>query len=92
MIGRYVVARTRSAGVHVGVLRRRGYGEVVLAEARRIWRWKGRNTLHEIALRGVGEGSRVSDAVQEILVAEVIELLPCSPKAELSLRSAKWSA
>lgn len=92
MVGRYVVVRTRSAGVHVGVLVRRGSGEALLTDARRVWRWAGANTLHEIALRGVQhEGSRVSEPVAEVLLSEVIEVLPCTSDGEQSLRGAGWS-
>lgn len=92
MVGRYVVVRTRSAGVHVGVLARRGAGEALLTDARRVWRWAGANTLHEIALRGVQrEGSRVSEPVAQILLGEVIEVIACTADGERSLRAAGWS-
>ena len=68
MEGKYVVVRTYNAGVHVGVLANRAGQEVVLTDARRVWNWQGRNTLHEIALRGVGSGSRVSEAVPSVLL------------------------
>ena len=51
---RVVLVRTYSAGVHVGTLVSREGRDVVLADARRIWSWRGANTLHEISLRGVG--------------------------------------
>ena len=87
----YVIVRTYSAGVHVGVLASRDGREVTLTEARRIWQWKGANTLHEIALRGVGAGSRVSEPVPTILLLEAIEVIPCSAVAEQNLRAAAWS-
>lgn len=89
--GHYCVIRTYSAGVHVGVVVSHRDREVVLADARRIWSWKGANTLHEIALRGVGSGSRVSEFVDRILLTEAIEIIPCTPTAEGAIRSARWS-
>lgn len=89
----YVVVRTASAGVHVGVLGDRTGEEVVLREARRIWYWKGANTLHEIALHGINKnGSKVSEATGQIILRGWIEILPCTEEAEKSLRGAAWTA
>lgn len=91
MEGKYVVVRTYSAGVHVGVLANRAGQDVVLTDARRIWNWQGRNTLHEIALRGVGQGSRVSETVPSILLTQAIEIIPTTGDGEANLRAAAWS-
>ena len=87
----FVVVRTYSAGVHVGTLVRREGKEITLRDARRIWSWKGANTLHEIANRGVGSGSRVSQAVQEVTLTEAIEILSASDEAKKSLEQASWT-
>lgn len=89
----YVVVRTYSAGVHVGVLAARNGQEVTLKDARRIWRWYGANTLHEIALHGIDiENSRVSEPVAEITLMQAIEIIPATAEAEKNLRSAKWQS
>ncbi len=90
--GPYVVVRTYSAGVHVGVLERRAGKEVTLRDARRVWRWQGANTLHEISLRGVASTSRVSEPVAKIDLTEAIEVIPCTADAEKNLRAAVWSS
>ncbi len=89
----YVVIRTFSAGVHVGELVKQSASgkRVTLLSARRIWRWTGANTLSEVSLHGVGEGSRVSEVVPRIELTEAIEIIPCSPEAEQSLRGAGWA-
>jgi hypothetical protein len=87
----YVVVRTYSAGVHVGEMVSRKGKEVVLANAKRIWRWFGANTLNEIALRGVLPTSKISDAVESITLTEAIEIIPCAPAAESCLRGATWA-
>lgn len=89
-VGKYVIVRTYSAGVHVGVLKSCDGTEAVLTDARRIWKWVGANTLSEISLRGVGDGSRVSDAVAEITLTQAIEIIPTTAAAEANLRGAKW--
>ena len=87
---KYVVVRTYSAGVHVGELVERNGKEVQLANARRIWSWVGANTLHEIALRGVGAGSRVSDRVASVVLTEAIEIIDATAEARENLESSKW--
>ncbi len=88
--GKYCVIRTYSAGVHVGVVTHQSGTEVGLKDARRIWRWEGANTLNEIALAGVGKGSRVSERVAEILLTEAIEVIPATEAAQENLSAAKW--
>lgn len=87
----YVVVRTYSAGVHVGELIARKGREVTLANARRVWSWRGANTLHEVANHGVGSGSRVSEPVASIELTEAIEVLLCSAEGRKSLVAAEWS-
>ena len=88
----FVVVRTYSAGVHVGSLVSRKGREVVLADARRLWRWRGANTLHEVALAGVSEKdyTRLSDPVATITLTEAIEVIPASPAAKANLSRSRW--
>ena len=90
---KYVVVRTFSAGVHVGELsdRRAAEKEVDLVNARRIWSWKGANSLHEIANKGVAAGSRVSETVSAITLTEAVEIIDCTEAAQANLRAAAWS-
>jgi len=90
----YVVVRTYSAGVHVGTLTRQSNDgkRVTLTGARRIWSWKGANTLHEIALSGVAKGSRVSETVSEIDLTEATEVIRCAPAGRAALETASWLA
>ena len=89
--GKRVIVRTYSAGVHYGTLVSRGTDVCVLRDAKRIWSWKGANTLHEISLRGVGAGSKVSDPVKEISLNKWIEIIPCEAAAAKNLESATWT-
>ena len=88
----YVVVRTYSAGVHVGVLQSRKGKEVVLTSARRIWRWQGAYTLHEIALHGIGQGSKVSAPVATITLTEAIEVITATGDARKNLEGAIWTS
>jgi len=92
MIGKQVLIRTYSAGVHFGTLIRRKKREAELGTARRIWSWKGANTLHEISLHGIdASGSRVSKPVERIVLTEAIELLPLTDEAVANLASCVWA-
>ena len=89
--GQKVIVSTYSAGVHFGEVLDGNGKEVLLKDAKRIWRWNGANTLNEIALRGVASTSQISDAVPRILLTEAIEVIPCSEVAIVSLDGATWA-
>lgn len=90
-LGQFVVVRTYSAGVHVGTLAKRDGKEVTLTDARRIWSWKGANTLHEIALTGVGKGSRISETASKVVLTEAIEIIATTEAARANLLASSWS-
>lgn len=87
--GKPVIVRTYSAGVHFGYLAAKNGKEVSLTGSRRIWYWKGANTLSEIALRGVGAGSKIAERVNLVLT-EAIEIIDCTKEAALNLEAAVW--
>jgi hypothetical protein len=80
----FVLVRTYSAGVHFGYLEYREGKEVVLSNARRLWRWYGAFTLSEVSQDGVAPHSRISKTVPEITLTEAIEIIPISEKAKES--------
>lgn len=88
---KYVIIRTRDAGVHVGAMTKHEGTEVVLAKASRLWSWRGANTLNEVALRGVAEDSRISEQVPSITIVGVCEVIQCTPEAEANLSRPRWS-
>ncbi len=92
MIGSFVVIRTYSAGVHMGTLVSLENKTVVLKDARRLWRWKGANTLNEVSQKGVClEYSRISEPVPEIILTEAIEIISASEEAKKNLETSRWS-
>lgn len=92
MIGKQVIVRTYSAGVHFGELASRNGKEVVLKDARRLWYWEGAFTLSAVAESGVAARSKLSVAVPEIVLTEAIEIIPCSEAAIANLRALKAHA
>jgi hypothetical protein len=82
LLGKHVVVRTYSAGVHIGELAEKDGTSVVLKSARRLWKWSGAFTLSEVATAGISKhGSRMSVAVPVIELTEAIELIPTTPEA-----------
>jgi hypothetical protein len=95
LIGKYVIVRTYSAGVHAGLLAAKEGKEVRLTKSRRIWRWEPASeqggTLSGVATEGVGPGSKIGNEVDLIELTEAIEVIECSETAEVSIRGAKWA-
>lgn len=91
MIGKFVIVRTLSAGVHVGILMRCNGTAVELKNARRLWRWRGANSLHELSIRGAAkEWTRISEPVETILLTQAIEIIPCTEVAQKNLEQSRW--
>lgn len=82
--GSRVLVRTNSAGVHYGTLESREGQEIHLSNARRIWSWSGALSLSEIALNGFDiKNSKLSVAVEEIILPTAIEVIAISLKSNL---------
>jgi hypothetical protein len=81
-LGRHVVVRTYSAGVHIGTLTEIEGQAVVLTNARRLWKWDGAFTLSEVAIAGIKpKSSRMAVAVPEILLTQAVEIIPTTETA-----------
>jgi hypothetical protein len=57
---------------------------------RRLWRWRGANTLHEVSLYGIEPGSRISEPIEQILLTQAIEVLVPTEKARETLEVSAW--
>ena len=88
----FVVVRTYSAGVHIGFLESQKGTEVVLSNARRLWQWRGANTLNEVSQKGVDltKITRISDPVPTITLTEAIEVIAASKAAQENLNRSIW--
>ncbi len=91
----YVMIRTYSAGVFAGYLKDRKDKEVVLTNARRIWYWAGAASLSQLAMEGTSKPNecKFPCEVNEIVLTEAIEIIPCTEKARKSIQEVPvWSA
>lgn len=86
---KYVMCRTFSAGVFAGYLKERNGQEVTLINARRIWSWAGAASLSQLAVDGTSKPQECyfPCEVQEVLLLEVIEIIPITEKAKESIAS-----
>lgn len=92
---RYVIVRTHSAGVFAGYLINRKGKEVEMAEARRLWYWKGAASLSQLAVSGVKYPNecKFPAVVSKIELTEAIEILDVTREAQLIIQSVPvWSA
>ena len=90
MLGKKVIIRTYSAGVWFGELEQKAGNEVILKNARRMWKWWAKKgiSLSACALYGVKHAdSKIIEAVNSVWL-EAIEIIPCTGAAIQSLESA----
>jgi hypothetical protein len=83
--------RTYSAGVFAGHLESRNGKEVVLRNARRLWRWYGAASLSQLAVDGTSDPSncKFPCEVAKVELLEAIEILEVTEKAKQSINSVK---
>jgi len=83
----YVIVRSYSAGVFAGYLKSRKGKEGIITNARRLWYWEGAASLSQLSLEGVKYPNKCKfpAEVPEVLLTEIIEILPCSKIAKDSI-------
>ena len=90
----YYLVRTYSAGVFAGEIESRDGKEIVLKNARRIWYWSGAASLSQLATDGTcsPDNCKFPCEVNEVILTEVIEIIPCTLRAQKSIRGVKvWA-
>ncbi|MCL2829389.1 MAG: hypothetical protein FWD77_01475 [Betaproteobacteria bacterium] len=87
MIGKTVIVRTYSAGVWFGELAEKDGAEVIVRNARRMWRWWAKKgiSLSCVALYGIKpEKSRICAPVESVWL-EAIEIIPVTDISRTSI-------
>ncbi|NBI09703.1 hypothetical protein D1641_06695 [Colidextribacter sp. OB.20] len=84
---KYCMVRTYSAGVFAGYIESRDGKEVVLRNARRIWKWAGAASLSQLATDGTSSPNdcKFPVSVDRVTLLEVIEIIPITKKAKESI-------
>ncbi len=89
-IGKKVLIRTYSAGVHFGELVYKKGNECRLKNARRIWYWDGAASLSQLAMEGTSKPSECKfPCAVDAITLEWIEIIPCTYKAITSIEGVK---
>ena len=90
-VGKYVIARCYSAGVHAGEVVSADGENVILKNSRRLWSWKANEgvALSGVAQTGLKNGCKVDVLNPEIALTGVCELIPCSNTATESINDIK---
>lgn len=83
----YAIVRTYSAGVFAGYIDSRSGKEAQVSDARRLWYWDGAASLSQLAVDGVSkpDNCKFPTPVPSVTLTEVIEIIPCTEAARLSI-------
>jgi hypothetical protein len=86
-VGKYVIARCYSAGVHAGEVVSADGENVILKDSRRLWSWKAKDgiALSGVAQNGIKPDSKVDTTNPLISLTGVCELIVCSDIAKASI-------
>ena len=86
-VGKYVIVRCYSAGVHSGILVSQEDDIVVLRNSRRLWRWVAKSgvALSGVAQNGITKSSKIDTINPLIMLKGVIEIIIASKDAQESI-------
>ena len=90
MVGKKCIVRTYSAGAWFGEVAEKSGNEVIVKNARRMWKWWAEKgiSLSSVALHGIKQDqSKIVEPVPAVWL-EAIELIPASDKAIASIEGA----
>lgn len=88
---KYYIVRCDRSGVFFGHIAYRCGQEVAMAEVRKLWYWDGAAAVEQLACEGTkkAENCKFTMYVNEIVVTDAIEILPCTPEAVASIKGVK---
>lgn len=95
MNNKYVIVRTKTAGVHAGYIESWDPGHLILLNSRRLWYWKGAATLNQLAMEGVKypEECKFPCEVAKIHLLDANEIIETTEIAKLSIQGVPiWTA
>jgi hypothetical protein len=87
MVGKYVIARCYSAGVHAGEVVSVDGDAAILKNSRRLWSWKAKDglALSGVAQHGIKSDSKVDSLNPEIYLTGICELIPATEQSKASI-------
>jgi len=83
----YCIVRTYSSGVFAGYVESREGQEVVLVNARRIWKWEGAASLSQLATSGTSQPAKCMfpEPVARVTLLQAIEIIDCTEVGKKSI-------
>ena len=86
-IGKHVIARCYSAGVHAGIVVSVDGDTAILKDSRRLWSWKAKDgiALSGVAQNGIESNSKVDTLNPEIYLTGICELIPTTISARATI-------
>ena len=90
---KYYIVRGDKSGIFAGNIKERNGREVTMTDVRRLWYWSGACSISQLALDGTAnpEDCKFTVTLDEITILDAIEIIPCTNKAEKSIRGvAEW--
>lgn len=91
----YKIIRSNMAGVFLAKVERKEHPQnIVMLDARRLWRWSGATTVSELALKGVSNAPscKFDAPVSRIEIFDIVEILDATEEAVANLKAVPvWS-
>lgn len=85
----HYIVRGEASGVYFGEIAKRDGQEVTMYKVRNIWRWRGANSLIDIA-NGAdinNDFTRITPVCEEIILIDVCEIIPISEEVFMNLQN-----
>ena len=90
-LNKKVIVRGTNSGVFFDTLAAKEGTEVELHNCRRIWYWEGAASISQLATDGTVNPNKCkfTVTVDEIIITDVIEIIPCTDKAIESIEGVR---
>lgn len=91
MENKFYIVRADRAGVFFGKIKEKSQGEVTMTDVRKIWYWDGACAVEQLAIDGTKSPNscKLTVTVPEMIIANPIQIIPCTDKATKSLLGVK---
>ena len=91
ILNKKVIVRGDRSGVFFGTLVAKEGTEVKLENCRRLWYWDGAASISQIEMEGVKkpDNCNFTVTVDEIIITDAIEIIPCTEAAIKNIESVK---
>lgn len=93
-IGKKCIIRCDRSGVFFGTIAEMEGQRARLTNVRNIWWWEGSASVMQLAIEGTKSprGCKITVTVSEIVVTDVIQVIPCTAEAIANLEAIKpWT-